>query len=58
MKTTHRFDWQNGFTKCRRLSRSFNTQEQAERFAEGKLNAEIYKSRGKYKVEWIKITEE
>ena len=57
MKTTYRHDWVNGYTKYRRLSRSFDTLEEAERFTEGKLNVEIYKSRGKYKVEWHKIVD-
>lgn len=55
-KTAYRFDWENGYTKSRRLSRSFETREAAEAFAEGKHGTEIYVSKGKYKVEWIKTT--
>ena len=54
-KTTYRHDWQNGYTKCRRLSRSFDTLEDANNFAEGKQVTDIYRSNGKYKVEWVKI---
>ena len=54
-KTTHRFDWVNGYTTAKRLSRSFNTIEEAVAFAEGRQAADIYKSKGKYKVEWIKV---
>lgn len=55
MKTTYRFDWENGYTKARRLSRSFDTIEEANQFAKGKPNADIYKTKGRYKVEWVKI---
>lgn len=55
MKTTVRFDWRTGYTKRRRLSRSFDTLEKAEAFAVGKNNAEIYKSNGRYKVEWLLV---
>lgn len=55
MKTTYRLDWVNGYTKARRLSRSFSTLAEAEAFAKGKKNTEIYRSKGKYKVEWVKI---
>ena len=55
MKTTYRFDWQDGHTIARKLSRSFDTLEQAQRFAEDKKNSEIYRSKGRYKVEWTKI---
>lgn len=57
MKTTYRFDWENGFTKARRLSRSFKTLEEAQRFAVNKYCAEIYKSNGMFKVEWIKVAD-
>ena len=52
--TTKRFDWTNGYTIARRLSRSFDTLQEAQEFAKGKLNTEIYRSKGRYKVEWIK----
>ena len=57
MKTTYKHDWKNGYTKRRVLSRSFRTLEEAKLFAAGKLNAEIYVSKGLYKVEWLKITD-
>lgn len=53
-KTIIKFDWQNGYTKSRRLSRSFTTLEEAKRFAEGKPQVDIYKSKGLFKVEWVK----
>ena len=54
-KTTYRFDWENGYTIVKRLSRSFDSLDEAARFAEGKLDSGIYLSKGRYKVEWIKI---
>lgn len=54
-KTTYRHDWKNGYTIARRLSRSFNTLEEAMRFAKGKTNTDIYVSKGRYKVDWLKI---
>lgn len=54
MKTTYRFDWEKGYTKARRLSRSFKSLEDAQAFADNKCNAEIYKSKGMYKVDYIK----
>lgn len=54
-KTTYRLDWANGFTIEKRLSRSFKTLEEAQKFAEGKERTEIYISRRMYKVEWTKI---
>ena len=56
-KTTTRFDWEHGYQKARRLSRSFDTLEEARTFAEGKTNTDIYISKGRYKVEWTKITD-
>ena len=56
MKTSTRFTWEDGYQKRRFLSRSFKTLEDAEKFAEGKLNVDIYKSKGLYKVSWLKIT--
>lgn len=56
-KTVGRFDWVNGYTKYRRLSRSFKTIEEAMQFADGKENADIYKSKGIFKVEWTKIVD-
>ena len=54
-KTRYKFDWECGNTKVRELSRSFDTLEEAEWFATGKQNSDIYKSKGKYKVTWIKV---
>lgn len=57
MKTTYKHDWTKGYTKVRRLSRSFDSLEDAKKFSENKVNAEIYKSKGRYKVEWIKVVD-
>ena len=54
MKTVKHFDWSNGFTIHKTLSRSFKTLDEAKRFADGKTNAEIYISKGLYKVQWSK----
>ena len=54
IRTAHRFDWENGFYKIRTLSRSFDTYEEAQAFATGKEVLDIYRSKGKYKVEWLK----
>ena len=53
-RTAIHFDWQNGHTKARRLTRSFDTADEAERFAKDKQVTDIYKINGRYKVEWIK----
>lgn len=53
-KTTIKFDWSEGYVKTRILSRSFETLQEAEKFAQGKDIMDIYISKGKYKVEWIK----
>lgn len=55
-KTTHRFDWSNGYTTAKRLRRSFDTLEAATAFADGKATIDIYKSKGRYTVEWVKTT--
>ena len=55
MKTIHKFEWGKGYYTVRHLSRSFDALEDAVRFSEGKLNTDIYKSKGRYKVEWTKI---
>ena len=57
MKTTYRFDWVDGYTKARRLSRSFMTLEEALAFAADKRDPEIYKSKGLYKAEWTKVSD-
>ena len=43
------------FTKVRTLSRSFQTLEAAQKFAEGKQVIDIYRNKGRFVVEWIKI---
>lgn len=53
-KTSVRFSWEKGYYKLRELSRSFDTLEEAERFAQGKNIIDIYRSKGRYKVAWIK----
>ena len=40
--------------KKRELSRSFDTLEAAQKFAEGKQVQDIYRASGRYKVVWIK----
>lgn len=42
--------------KRRELSRSFDTLEAAQKFAEGKENPDVYRANGKYKVTWYKTT--
>ena len=54
-KTVYRFDWVNGYTKQMTLSRSFVTLEAAQKFAEGKQTIGIYRNKGRFVVEWIKI---
>ena len=44
-------------TKVRTLSRSFDTLEAAQKFAEGKRVTDIYRAGGKFKVEWQTVTE-
>lgn len=53
-KTKFRFDWLHGHTIAKRLTRSFDALADAEQFAKGKNNTEIYKSKGRYVVEWTK----
>ena len=43
--------------KVRTLSRSFDTLEAAQKFAEGTRVTDIYRANGKFKVEWQIITE-
>lgn len=56
-KTAHYSGW--GVTPCKRreLSRSFDTLEAAQKFAEGKNVFDICKSKGRFKVIWIKTIE-
>ena len=53
-KTSYHHDWSKGCYMVRTLSRSFDTLEEAKKFAEGKDMVDIYKSKGRYKVEWLK----
>ena len=53
--TTYRFDWESGYTKVRRLTRSFETLDEAKRFAEGKQDVDIFRSKGRFVVKWIKV---
>lgn len=39
----------------RTLTRSFDTLEAAQKFAEGKRGADVFKRRGRYAVEWQKV---
>jgi hypothetical protein len=53
--TIYRFDWAHGHTIEKYLSRSFDTLEEAQRFAEGKRVVDIYISKGRYKVQWVNV---
>lgn len=54
-KTSYSHRFGEPWKKTRLLSRSFDTLEEATRFAEGKKITDIYKSKGRYKVEWLKV---
>ena len=56
-KSAYKFDWTNGYTIERKLTRSFDTLEQAQKFAENKRNADIFRSKGRYTVEWLKVVD-
>ena len=53
-KTVNGFAWDRGYYTNRTLTRSFDTLEAAQKFAEGKDTQDIYRSKGKYVVEWVK----
>lgn len=53
-KTAVRHDWEKGYYKVRNLTRSFETLEQANAFADGKQVVDIYRSKGRFVVEWQK----
>lgn len=55
-KTLYRFTWDTGNTIRRELSRSFDTLDEAQKFARGKQNSDVYVSKGRYKVTWCKET--
>ena len=56
-KMTHGFNWERGEYIDRTLTRSFQTLEAAQKFAEGKDVRDIYRSKGKFVVEWVKTIE-
>ena len=53
-KTVRGFDWERGSYTRKVLTRSFQTFEAAEKFAECKDVRDIYRNKGKYVVEWFK----
>lgn len=53
-KTTHKFNWDKGFYIERILTRSFNTLQEAEAFAEGKDVIDIFRNKDRFTVEWKK----
>ena len=57
MKTVNCFDLEHGYYTRKVLTRSFQTLEAAEKFAEGKDVRDIYRNKGKYVVEWVKMIE-
>lgn len=56
-KTVQGFDWGRGHYTRRKLTRSFDTLEAAQKFAEGKIVLDIYRANGRFKVEWLKETQ-
>ena len=55
-KTKRGFTWERGYYKERTLTRSFDTLDAAQKFAEGKDVRDIYRNRGRFTVEWVKTT--
>lgn len=55
-KTTFRDCSLDGFTKRQTLTRSFDTLEAAQKFAEGKNTLDIFRAKGRFKVQWVKET--
>ncbi len=53
-ETRNRFSWLDGWTTEKTLSRSFGTLAEAEAFSRGKNVVDIYRTLGKFKVEWLK----
>lgn len=53
-KTSHYYSDRKGYYTVRELTRSFDTLEAAEKFAEGKQVLDIYKENGRFKVQWLK----
>ena len=56
-KTVRGFDWERGSYTRKVLTRSFPTLDAAQKFAEGKDVQDIYRSKCKYVVEWVKMIE-
>lgn len=54
-KTSYKHDWSRGFYIERTLTRSFETLEAANKFADGKNVLDIYRNKGKFVVEWLKV---
>lgn len=54
-KTSYKHDWSRGFYIERILTRSFETLEAANKFAVGKNVRDIYRKKGKFVVEWLKV---
>ena len=57
-KTAQGFNWTEGQYTRRTLTRSFDTLEAAQKFAEGKDTRDIYRAHGRFVVEWVKTTHE
>ena len=54
-KTSYKHDWSRGFYIERTLTRSFETLEAANKFADGKNVLDIFRKKGKFVVEWLKV---
>ena len=55
-KTVRGFNWSEGHYVKRTLSRSFDTLEAAQKFAENKDAEDIFRSKGRFVVRWVKTT--
>lgn len=53
-KTVCGFNWTEGYYKRRTLTRSFETLEAVQKFAEGKDVVDVFLNKGKFVVEWVK----
>ena len=53
-KTVNGFSWDRGYYTDRTLTRSFQTLEAAQKFADGKDVRDIFRKDGKFVVEWVK----
>ena len=54
-KSICKHDWSRGYYIERILTRSFETLEAANKFAEGKNVRDIFRKKGKFVVEWLKV---